>query len=116
MAVQIRSVLERVPQDLVDPAEDVLPPSELDLLLLLRGGDAGLDEVEVGLVLLRVLQDDFDDGAFLPVVEPPLHLDVLALSQRQVLADDLALEDGEGAALSGLGGGGCASVMHDLAE
>lgn len=116
MCVQIRSVLEGVPEDLVDSTEDVLPPSKFDLLLLFRGRDVGLDEMDVGLVLLGVFQDDFHNRGLFPIVEAPLHLDVLALPQGQVLTHDLAFENGEASTLSGLGGSRCASVVHDLAE
>lgn len=75
------SVLQREAQDLVHASEDVLPPAELNLLLLLTSRNAGLREVQVALVLLRVFQNDLDHRTLLPVVESPLHLDVLALTQ-----------------------------------
>lgn len=49
----------------------------------------------IALVLLGVLEDDFYNGGFFPIIEFPLHLDVLSLTQGQVFALDLALKDGE---------------------
>jgi len=97
------SVLVRVPQDLVDTTEDVLLPTELDLLLLLGSRDTGLHEMNVRLVLLRVLEDDLNYRWLLPVIEPPLHLDILPRTESEILAEDLTLKDREGSTLDGLG-------------
>lgn len=71
----------RVAEYLAHSSEDVLFPTELDLLLFLTSRDAGLDDVEVALVLFGVFQNDLHDGGLLPVVETPLHLDVLPITQ-----------------------------------
>ena len=73
-----------------------------------------MDEVQVAFVLLWVLEDDLHDGRLLPVVELPLHLDVLPGAQREILALDLSLEDREGSAFDGLGSGLGSRVVHDV--
>lgn len=55
--------------------------------------------MDVALVLLGVFQDDFDDGALLPVIEFPLHLYVLPFAEGDVFALDLPLQDREGSSL-----------------
>jgi hypothetical protein len=59
--------------------------------------------MNVRLVFLRVLEDNLDDRWVLPVIEPPLHLDILPRTKTEILAEDLTLKDREGSTLDGLG-------------
>ena len=68
----------------------------------------------VAFVFFRVLQDHLYDGEGVPVVEFPLHFDVLVRSEGEELSHDFAVEHGEGATLCVLDFGFCPSVLHDF--
>ncbi len=75
-----------------------------------------MGQVHVALVFIFFSKHYLNDGVLLPVVELPLHLDVLSLSQIHKATQDPALEDRELAALLGLHSGLSASILHDLPE
>lgn len=72
-----------------------------------------MNEVQVAFVLLWVFEDDLHDGGLFPVVELPLHLDVLPGAELEILSLDLSLKDRERSAFHGLRSGLGSRVVHD---
>lgn len=89
----------------------LFPPS-LYLLLVLLGRDVRVREVHVALVFLRVLQYDLNHRVLFPVVEFPLHFDVLVFLELQEAPRDLAIQHAKLTLFARINLGGCPSVLH----
>jgi len=72
-----------------------------------------LSQVHVTFILVFISQDDLNDGVLFPIVEFPLHLDVLPLSQAHKTTNNSTVEDSVLSSLLGFDCCSCACVLHD---